>query len=90
MLLQDLEIKPPLPKNIDPYGFIHLQAVDHTTPTMANSKGIVLITGANDGLGSAFVSQFLKSPQASTDVGLFVVRNPLYSHNPPKHRVQCI
>lgn len=43
---------------------------------MATSKGTVLITGANGGLGSAFVSQFLKSPQASPYIGLFAVRNP--------------
>jgi hypothetical protein len=82
MLLQDLEIKPPLLENINPNGFIHLQAVDHTTSTMANSMGIVLITGANGGLGSVFVWQFLKSSQASAHVGLFTVRNPFYI--PPK------
>ena len=43
---------------------------------MATPKGTVLITGANGGLGSAFVSQFLKSPHASTYTGLFAVRNP--------------
>ena len=30
-----------------------------------NSKGTVLITGANGGLGSAFASQFLDSAEAS-------------------------
>jgi NAD(P)-dependent dehydrogenase (short-subunit alcohol dehydrogenase family) len=43
---------------------------------MANDQGTVLITGANGGLGSAFVSQFLKSPEASIYTGLFAVRNP--------------
>ena len=83
MLLQDLEIKPPLLENINPNDFIHLQAVDRTTSTMANSMGIVLITGANGGLGSVFVWQFLKSSQASAHVGLFAVRNPSTTR-PPK------
>jgi NAD(P)-dependent dehydrogenase (short-subunit alcohol dehydrogenase family) len=43
---------------------------------MANDEGTVLITGANGGLGSAFVSQFLNSPEASIYTGLFAVRNP--------------
>ncbi|KAF2815332.1 NAD(P)-binding protein [Mytilinidion resinicola] len=43
---------------------------------MANTKGTVLITGANGGLGSAFASQFLASPEASLYTGLFGVRNP--------------
>ena len=43
---------------------------------MASTKGTVIITGANGGLGSAFVSQFLRSPQASAHTGLFAVRNP--------------
>jgi NAD(P)-dependent dehydrogenase (short-subunit alcohol dehydrogenase family) len=43
---------------------------------MPSSTGTVLITGANGGLGSAFVSQFLKSPQAANHTGLFAVRNP--------------
>jgi NAD(P)-dependent dehydrogenase (short-subunit alcohol dehydrogenase family) len=42
---------------------------------MAASPGTVLITGANGGLGSAFVAEFLKSPQAATHTGLFAVRN---------------
>lgn len=41
-----------------------------------SSKGTVLITGANGGLGSVFVSQFLHSPEASLYTGLFAVRNP--------------
>ncbi|KAL2060741.1 hypothetical protein VTL71DRAFT_9383 [Oculimacula yallundae] len=44
---------------------------------MASSlKGSVLITGANGGLGSAFVANFLKSPQAKEYRGLFTVRDP--------------
>jgi NAD(P)-dependent dehydrogenase (short-subunit alcohol dehydrogenase family) len=43
---------------------------------MAPSTGTVLITGANGGLGSAFVAGFLKSPYAATHTGLFAVRNP--------------
>ena len=51
-------------REYQPHGFIHLQAVGHTMFTMANSKSIVLITGANGRLGPVFVSQFLKSPQS--------------------------
>jgi NAD(P)-dependent dehydrogenase (short-subunit alcohol dehydrogenase family) len=40
------------------------------------AKGSVLITGANGGLGSAFVSQFLKSPYAKDYRGIYTVRNP--------------
>src|SRR4051794_8316509 len=40
------------------HGFIHLQAINHTTPTMANSKGTVLITGANGGLGLPLYRRF--------------------------------
>jgi NAD(P)-dependent dehydrogenase (short-subunit alcohol dehydrogenase family) len=43
---------------------------------MENDEGTVLITGANGGLGSAFVSQFLKSPEATRYTGLFAVRKP--------------
>ncbi|KAF2501705.1 putative short-chain dehydrogenase [Lophium mytilinum] len=43
---------------------------------MSNTKGTVLITGANGGLGAAFTSQFLASHEASLYTGLFSVRNP--------------
>lgn len=43
---------------------------------MANLKGSVLITGANGGLGSAFVAGFSKSSYGSQYRGLYTVRNP--------------
>lgn len=43
---------------------------------MFDSKGTVLITGANGAIGCGFVSQFLKTPEAATHTGLYVVRNP--------------
>lgn len=39
-------------------------------------KGSVLLTGANGGLGSAFVANFLSSSQAKEYRALFTVRNP--------------
>lgn len=39
------------------------------------TKGTVLITGANGGLGSAFVEQFQKSPYASEYRGIYTVRD---------------
>ncbi|KAF6241011.1 hypothetical protein HO173_000805 [Letharia columbiana] len=39
-------------------------------------KGTFVITGANGGLGSNLVSQFLRSPYAKDYKGLFAVRNP--------------
>ena len=55
--------------------FVDAQATTLQT-RMTNNKGTVLITGANGGLGSAFTSQFLQSPEASIYTGLFAVRNP--------------
>ncbi|KAH7073094.1 hypothetical protein BKA63DRAFT_473561 [Paraphoma chrysanthemicola] len=43
---------------------------------MPGLKGSVLITGANGGLGSAFVSNFIKSTYGSQYRGLYLVRNP--------------
>ncbi|TVY25107.1 Short-chain dehydrogenase TIC 32-like protein [Lachnellula hyalina] len=43
---------------------------------MSNPKGSVLITGANGGLGSAFVSNLIASPYASSHRGIYMVRNP--------------
>ena len=43
--------------------------------TITPSTGTVLLTGANGGLGSAFVTEYLKSPQAAAETGLFAVRN---------------
>lgn len=43
---------------------------------MAPSTGTVLITGANGGLGSAFVAGYLQSAYAAIHTGLFAVRNP--------------
>jgi NAD(P)-dependent dehydrogenase (short-subunit alcohol dehydrogenase family) len=42
---------------------------------MATATGTVLKTGANGGLGSAFVLEFLKSPYAATHTRLFAVRD---------------
>src|SRR5690242_13945532 len=39
-------------------------------------KGGVLITGANGGLGSAFVSKFIQSSFSSDYHGIYAVRNP--------------
>jgi NAD(P)-dependent dehydrogenase (short-subunit alcohol dehydrogenase family) len=43
---------------------------------MSHLKGSVLITGANGGLGSGFVSNFINSPYASSYRGIYTVRNP--------------
>lgn len=43
---------------------------------MAKLQGSVLITGANGGLGSGFVANLLKSPQATKYRGIYTVRNP--------------
>lgn len=43
---------------------------------MPGLKGSVLITGANGGLGSAFVSNFIKSAYGSQYRGLYLVRDP--------------
>lgn len=39
------------------------------------SIGSILITGANGGLGSAFITQFLDSPHATIYHGIYTVRN---------------
>lgn len=43
---------------------------------MSEIKGTVLITGANGGLGTGFVSNLINSPYASTYRGIYTVRNP--------------
>lgn len=43
---------------------------------MADLKGSVLITGANGGLGSAFVANFSNSEYGKEYRGLYTVRNP--------------
>lgn len=40
------------------------------------SKGTLLLTGANGGISTGFVSQFLKSPHASQYKGYYTVRDP--------------
>ncbi|KAE9986585.1 hypothetical protein EG328_005194 [Venturia inaequalis] len=40
------------------------------------SKGTLLLTGANGGIATGFVSQFLKSPHASQYKGYYTVRDP--------------
>ncbi|KAH8598515.1 hypothetical protein B0O99DRAFT_506138 [Bisporella sp. PMI_857] len=44
-------------------------------------QGSVLITGANGGLGSAFVSNFVKSIYGSRYRGLYLVRKPSTAHD---------
>lgn len=39
-------------------------------------EGSVLITGANGGLGKAFISKFIESPYGKTYHGIYAVRNP--------------
>jgi len=43
---------------------------------MTTPKPTILLTGANGGLGSAFVTAFLKSPQSATHHALYTVRSP--------------
>jgi len=43
---------------------------------MSHLKGSILITGANGGLGTGFVSNFVNSPYASSYRGIYTVRNP--------------
>ncbi|TID21509.1 dehydrogenase/reductase [Venturia nashicola] len=40
------------------------------------SKGTLLLTGANGGIATGFISQFLKSPHASQYKGYYTVRDP--------------
>jgi NAD(P)-dependent dehydrogenase (short-subunit alcohol dehydrogenase family) len=47
---------------------------------LAMRKGSILITGANGGLGSAFVSQFTNSPHARYHHGLYLVRDAAQAH----------
>lgn len=42
---------------------------------MASAKGIILVTGANGGLGSAIVKQITSSPELSAYHGLYTVRD---------------
>lgn len=42
---------------------------------MSSTVGTILITGANGGLGTGFVSQFLESPYAATNHALYCVRD---------------
>lgn len=48
---------------------------------MAAPKGTILITGANGGLGSAFVSKLIKSPYGREYQGIYTVRNPSTAHD---------
>lgn len=42
---------------------------------MTTSKGTILVTGANGGLGTAIVSQILQSPELSAYHGVYTVRD---------------
>jgi NAD(P)-dependent dehydrogenase (short-subunit alcohol dehydrogenase family) len=48
---------------------------------MSSLKGTVILTGANGGLGSAFVDHFLETPHASLYKGIYTVRDPSTAHN---------
>lgn len=48
---------------------------------MSTLKGSIIITGANGGLGTAFVTNLLSSPQASDYRGIYTVRNPETAHD---------
>ena len=48
---------------------------------MSSLKGTIILTGANGGLGSAFVAHFLKTPQAALYKGIYTVRDPSTAHN---------
>jgi NAD(P)-dependent dehydrogenase (short-subunit alcohol dehydrogenase family) len=43
---------------------------------MSSSKGTLLLTGANGGIATGFVAQFLRSPFASSIKGYYGVRDP--------------
>ncbi|KAG0648457.1 hypothetical protein D0Z07_5466 [Hyphodiscus hymeniophilus] len=63
---------------------------------MAAPKYALLVTGAAGGIGSGFVSEFLKTPQASTHYGLYVVHPSqpgslaelLKNHAPASHKYE--
>lgn len=60
----------------------------------ANLEGTLLLTGANGGIATGFLTQFLKSPNAHSTRGYYTVRDPstaetlrttLRTHKPPNH-----
>lgn len=53
----------------------------HSGDQMSRPKGSILITGANGGLGCAFVAHLLKSVYAHEYQGLYAVCNPSTAHN---------
>ena len=65
---------------------------------MASPKHTLLVTGAAGGIGSGFVSEFLKTPQARTHHGIYVVHPSqpgslaqlLASHAPPEHEYEIV
>jgi NAD(P)-dependent dehydrogenase (short-subunit alcohol dehydrogenase family) len=48
---------------------------------MSALKGTILLTGANGGLGSGFVSNLISFPYVSNYRAIYTVRNPLTSHD---------
>ena len=65
---------------------------------MASTKHTLLVTGAAGGIGSGFVSEFLKTPHAKTHHGIYVVHpsqpgtlaQVLESHAPAEHQHEII
>jgi NAD(P)-dependent dehydrogenase (short-subunit alcohol dehydrogenase family) len=65
---------------------------------MSLLKHTLLVTGAAGGIGSGFVSEFLKTPQASTHHAIYVVHPSapgslaqlLESHAPAKHKYEIV
>ncbi|KAF2436944.1 NAD(P)-binding protein [Tothia fuscella] len=48
---------------------------------MSSPRGTLLLTGANGGLATGFISQFLKSPHATSIKGYYTVHNPAKATN---------
>src|SRR5277367_5667187 len=65
---------------------------------MASPKHTLLVTGAAGGIGSGFVSEFLKTPHASTHHAIYVVHPSapgslaqlLKSHAPVEHKYEIV
>jgi NAD(P)-dependent dehydrogenase (short-subunit alcohol dehydrogenase family) len=48
---------------------------------MSMLKGTIILTGANGGLGCAFVDEFIKTPHAELYRAIYTARDPLTAHN---------
>lgn len=48
---------------------------------MSDSKGTIVLTGANGGLGSAVVSHIVSMPELAAYHGLYTARNAMSAHN---------